>query len=85
MTVAIDTEVSTFIRALRKHLKLSQEKFALKLGISFPTLSRWERGKAIPSQLAWEKVVRLWEKLSDGAAQLPPLPDEQNFRPLVDL
>lgn len=47
------------ILELRTRLGLSQEKFAYKLGVSVPTVSRWERGKYKPSQLGEYRLNRL--------------------------
>jgi len=40
------------IRKLRKRLNLTQEQLAQKLGVSFTTVNRWEKGKNEPSPLA---------------------------------
>ena len=45
------------ITAIRKHFKLSQRDFALKLGISKATVSLWEQGKKYPSRKNMEKLV----------------------------
>ena len=39
---------SARIRQLRKEKKLSQEKFAEKVGVSTTTVQRWERGEDAP-------------------------------------
>ena len=52
------------IKALREALGLSQEQLARHLGVSFVSVSRWERGLAKPSPLATEKldqIRREWE------------------------
>lgn len=52
------------IKVLREALGLSQEQLARHLGVSFMTISRWERGLAKPSPLAMEKLDRMrgeWE------------------------
>jgi transcriptional regulator with XRE-family HTH domain len=36
------------IKALRQQLNLSQEKFAIILGVSFATVNRWEKGHNQP-------------------------------------
>lgn len=46
------------IRQLRDRLGLSQEKLAVRLGVSFQSVSRWERGRAKPSPLALNKIER---------------------------
>ena len=67
--------IAEFLRSLRKHLKLSQEKFASRLGITFPTISRWENGRAIPSPLGWEQVRNLVEEINQEHPGLFTLPD----------
>jgi len=47
------------IKALRKRLKLSQQKFATKLGVSLGTVSGWELGKHKPCPLALEKLEKI--------------------------
>ncbi len=40
------------IKEVRMKAKLSQERFAKKLGITFQTMNRWENGHAKPSKMA---------------------------------
>ena len=40
------------IKFARKRMGLSQEKFAAKMGVSFSTINRWEKGHFLPSYLA---------------------------------
>lgn len=47
------------IRELRERTGLTQEKFAAKLGVTFPTINRWENGKAKPSPLALKQIEDL--------------------------
>lgn len=49
----------TQIKQLRSRLGLTQVALAERLGVSFPTVNRWENGKSPPSQLAWEKLLEL--------------------------
>ena len=37
------------VKIVRENLKISQEKMAQLLGVSFSTVNRWEQGKALPS------------------------------------
>lgn len=50
------------IKALRKRLRLSQDKFAALIGVAPYTVRRWESGKNKPSPLALEKINRLTGK-----------------------
>ncbi len=62
--------IGQLIRELRQTLKLTQEKFAAPLGVSFPTINRWENGHATPSPLALRQVEILLNQLAelpDGA------------------
>jgi DNA-binding transcriptional regulator YiaG len=49
------------VKKIRKRLDLTQEQLAQKLGVSFTTVNRWERGKVKPSPLAL-RVLRELEK-----------------------
>lgn len=56
-------DVGDLIRELRQTLGLTQEKFAAKLGVTFPTVNRWENKHAKPSPLAMEKIEALAKRL----------------------
>jgi len=58
------------IRELRERTGLTQEKFAAKLGVTFPTINRWENGRAKPSPLAMEKIEELIRSMDDGGIDL---------------
>lgn len=51
------------IREIRIGIGLTQEQFATKLGVSFPTVNRWENQKAKPSPLAFQKLQKLFLSL----------------------
>lgn len=57
------------IKQLRARLGLTQVELAERLGVSFPTVNRWENGKSVPSQLSWN---RLREISGDTAEGLKP-------------
>jgi putative transcriptional regulator len=59
--------IGQLIRELRQALKLTQEKFAVQLGVTFPTINRWENGHATPSLLALRQVETLLNQLSESA------------------
>lgn len=40
------------VKEVRKKLNLSQEKLAARLGVSFSTVNRWEKGHSYPSYMA---------------------------------
>ncbi|MBQ9407485.1 MAG: DUF3883 domain-containing protein [Desulfovibrio sp.] len=67
------------IRQMRKNiLGMTQQQLANTLGVAFPTVNRWENGKAKPSRLIWEKLVELEANAAKGnppnAADVTHLP-----------
>lgn len=57
-------EVSHLIRKLRYLTGLSQEQFAVKLGVAFSTINRWENGHMQPSPLALKQIKMMLDDLS---------------------
>ena len=66
----VQTEIPRLIRELRERTGLTQEKFAAKLGVTFPTINRWENGRAKPSPLAMQKIEELLCSMGDNGADL---------------
>ena len=66
----VRTDIPRLIRELRERTGLTQEKFAAKLGVTFPTINRWENGRAKPSPLAMQKIVELLRSMGDNGADL---------------
>lgn len=63
-------DIPQLIRKLRERTGLTQEKFAAKLGVTFPTINRWENGRAKPSPLAMQKIEELLRSMGDDGADL---------------
>ena len=63
-------DIPLLIRELRQRTGLTQEKFAAKLGVTFPTINRWENGRAKPSPLAMQKIEELLRSMGDNCADL---------------
>lgn len=53
-------KLPTLLRRLRRHLALSQEQLAKRLGVTWSTVNRWENGRGNPSPLAREKLDALF-------------------------
>ena len=62
--------MARLVRELRGLTGLTQEKFAAKLGVTFPTINRWENDRAKPSPLAMEKIEGLLRSLGDKGMAL---------------
>ena len=52
-------DLPRLVREPREQTGLTQEKFAAKLGVTFPTINRWENSRARPSPLAMQKIENL--------------------------
>lgn len=74
------TDIATLIRELRARTGLTQEKFAAKLGVTFPTINRWENGRARPSPLARQQIEHLVRDLA-GVVQSPSAPNTSESLP----
>ena len=64
------TDIPQLVRELRQRTGLTQEKFAAKLGVTFPTINRWENGRAKPSPLAMQRLEELLRSMGDNGADL---------------
>ena len=58
------------VRELRNRLGLTQEKMAARLGVTFPTINRWENGRAKPSPLALKQIEDLLTDLGENGRDL---------------
>jgi transcriptional regulator with XRE-family HTH domain len=63
-------EIGKLIRSLRLETGLTQEKFAAELGVTFPTVNRWENNRAKPSPLAVEKIEKMVRRLGSRGQKL---------------
>lgn len=68
--VMTQPEIGKLVRSLRLETGLTQEKFAAKLGVSFPTINRWENNRAQPSPLAVEKIDKMVRRLGARGQKL---------------
>ena len=63
-------DIPRLVREIRKRTGLTQEKFAAKLGVTFPTINRWENNRAKPSPLAMQRIEELLRSMGDNGADL---------------
>jgi putative transcriptional regulator len=63
-------DIPRLIRELRQRTGLTQEKFAAKLGVTFPTINRWENARAKPSPLAMQRIEELLRSMGDDGVDL---------------
>ncbi|HXG60425.1 MAG TPA: helix-turn-helix transcriptional regulator [Planctomycetota bacterium] len=62
--------MASLVHELRRRLDLTQEKFAAKLGVAFPTINRWENGLTVPSPLAKQRIEDLLRSIGNDGADL---------------
>jgi superfamily II DNA or RNA helicase/DNA-binding XRE family transcriptional regulator len=74
----------TQIKRLRARLGLTQAALAERLGVSFPTINRWENGKARPSQLSWNQILKLAGETEEGRVSEPEPPPYGDVPPVLD-
>ncbi|HUV57001.1 MAG TPA: helix-turn-helix domain-containing protein [Dehalococcoidales bacterium] len=54
------------IKAIRVRLNLTQEQLAQRIGVSWATVARWERGAGKPSPLAQKAIENLLKETTEG-------------------
>ena len=63
-------DISRLVRDLRERTGITQEKFVAKLGVTSPTINRWENGRAKPSPLALKQIEDLARGLGERGEDL---------------
>ena len=63
-------QMSEFVRAIRRELKMTQEELAHQLGITVGTVNRWENGRFRPSKLARAMILDFAKKHSLSVERL---------------
>lgn len=72
---------ASLIRELRRRLGLTQERFAARLGVTLPTINRWENGRSYPSPLAIQTLKALAASMGQtGEDLLFQLPSNHESR-----
>lgn len=57
-------QLSVVLRTIRQKSFMTQENFALELGVTASTINRWEHGKAKPNLTAMKKLKMFCETYS---------------------
>jgi len=56
-------DIPRLIKELRDKLGLTQEQFAQKVGVTFPTINNWEKGNRIPHPFLFQKLLEMAEEV----------------------
>ena len=70
LLVTQQLEIATLVRETRQRLGLTQEQFALKLGVSYQSINRWENGRTKPLPLALKQIKRMIQRMGDRGKDL---------------
>ena len=54
-----EEQLARHVRDIRLEMGFTQDQFAVKLGVSFQTVNRWENKKTKPSPLAIQRLQKL--------------------------
>jgi putative transcriptional regulator len=60
------SDIAALIREIRGRLGITQEELAAQLGVTLPTINRWENGRVAPSKLAIRQIEQLLRNMADG-------------------
>ncbi|MBW4689655.1 MAG: helix-turn-helix transcriptional regulator [Komarekiella atlantica HA4396-MV6] len=63
-------EIGQFIYEIRLLMGLTQEELAIIIGVTFPTVNRWENGHTKPSKLAVQQIESLVGKLGEKGQKI---------------
>lgn len=63
-------DMAKLIQLFRQRTGLTQEQFAARLGVTFPTINRWENGRTQPSRLALMQIRNSLRELGDQGRDL---------------
>lgn len=55
--MSLDSDIGGIVKALRHRQRLTQERFAIQLDVTFATVNRWENGRSMPSRLARKQIL----------------------------
>ncbi len=76
-------DYATQIKRLRERIGLTQLNLADRLGVSFPTVNRWENAKSKPSKLSWNRLLELAGEIGLDAQVAEPEPPPYGGSPPV--
>ena len=63
-------DISRLVREIRERTGFTPEKFEAKLGVTYPTINRWENASAKPSPLALKQIEDLLRGMGDRGQDL---------------
>ena len=58
-----EADIARLVKDLRERMKLTQEQFAQKVGVTYSTVNHWENGKRMPQPFLVKRLLELKEEL----------------------
>jgi putative transcriptional regulator len=66
-----NVDIPALVKELRERLRLTQEQFAQKVGVTYSTVNHWENGKRAPQPFLVRRLLELKEELDEQNAKPP--------------
>ncbi|HQI26445.1 MAG TPA: helix-turn-helix transcriptional regulator [Sedimentisphaerales bacterium] len=69
-----EADIAKLVKDLRERMKLTQEQFAQKVGVTYSTVNHWENGKRMPQPFLVRRLLELKEEFGsakNGEATTP--------------
>lgn len=63
-------DLSKAIKAVRQECYLSQQEFAEALGVSFSTVNRWEKARAIPNYQTMKRLISYCKNINIDSSEI---------------
>jgi len=57
------SDAAALVKELRRHLDLTQEQFAQKVGVTYSTVNHWENGKRAPQPFLLRRLREMKSEL----------------------
>ena len=59
----VEADIPTLVKELRERLRLTQEQFAQRVGVTYSTVNHWENGKRSPQPYLVRRLLEIKQDL----------------------
>ena len=73
-----EADIANLVKELRERMKLTQERFAQKVGVTYSTVNHWENGKRMPQPFLVRRLLELKEELGAGKSDEGTSPSKRD-------
>jgi putative transcriptional regulator len=63
-----EADIARLVKDLRGRMKLTQEQFAQKVGVTYSTVNHWENGKRMPQPFLVKRLLELKQEIDGGGS-----------------